>query len=135
MAGSTTVVGGGIAGCAACLSLADLGIEVTWVAPPAPAADRPGESLAAGAGPLLERIGVGHLLDDPAHRRVEATFSSWGSDALLERSSAARPGRMGHVVHRSSFDAALAAEVGRRPEVSVVAAKSPRFGAMHAAGG
>lgn len=104
------VIGGGIAGCAAVLGLAQSGIEITWIAPEAVFEDKPGESLAAAALPLLEALGQAALLADPAHRQSQVSFTSWGSDALLERHAAAQPGGLGHVIDRARFEAGLIAE-------------------------
>lgn len=104
------VLGGGIAGCAAVLRLAQFGIEVAWIAPETPFEDKPGESLAAAALPVLEELGLAALLADPAHRQSQVSFTSWGSDVLLERHAAAQPGGLGHVIDRARFEAGLIAE-------------------------
>ena len=114
------VVGGGIAGCAACLALSRRGIGAVWVAPAMPAADIPGESLAAAAPPLLDNLGVGHLLDDPAHRREQSGYTSWGSAALLERHAAAQAGGSGHVLDRRRFEDGLAEAARRCGEIRVI---------------
>ncbi len=118
---TATIAGGGMAAVAACLALAARGVPVTWIAPPATSGDRPGESLAAAARPLLQRLGLDDLLDDPAHRPVAASFTSWGSDALLESDALARPGGMGHVVHRGRLEAAMVARLRRQPRVTGIA--------------
>lgn len=107
------VLGGGIAGCAAVLRLAQFGIEVAWIAPQTVFEDKPGESLAAAALPLLEELGLAPLIVDPAHRPSQASFTSWGSDALLERHAAGQPGGLGHVIDRARFEANLIAETTR----------------------
>lgn len=114
------VIGGGIAGCAACLALDKLGVAVTWIAPDVPSAEKPGESLAAAAMPLLADLGVDHLLADPAHRAAQVSFTSWGSAALLERHAAAQPGGPGHVLDRSRFEAGLVEAARQRPGIRMV---------------
>lgn len=104
------VIGGGIAGCAAVLRLAQSGTEAAWIAPETVLEDKPGESLAAAALPLLEALGLATLLADPAHRQSQVSFTAWGSDALLERHAAAQPGGLGHVIDRARFEAGLIAE-------------------------
>lgn len=131
MRAPVAVAGGGIAGCAACLALAAQAVPTVWIAPRADPSDKPsekpGESLAAAAGPLLREIGLGHLLADPAHRRVEASFTCWGSAALLERSGIAHPGGLGHVVDRGRLEAGMAAAAAGRPEITLVDASLTAF--------
>lgn len=111
------VAGGGIAGCATVLALARAGLPVAWIAPEAAQGDRPGESLGPAAGPLLTRLGLGDLLQGPRHRPAAVSFTCWGSAALLERSSAAVPGGVGHVVDRPLLEAALARHAGECAQV------------------
>lgn len=111
------MVGGGIAGCAACLALAKRGVKAIWIAPEDTSASKPGESLAAAARALLDDLDLAHVLDDPAHRRSQLSFTSWGSDALLERHAAAQPGGMGHVLNRRHFEAALLAQTRLSPDI------------------
>ncbi|MEQ8397796.1 glycine oxidase maturase GoxB [Thalassobaculum sp.] len=111
------VAGAGISGAAACVTLARQGLSVVWLAPEPATPWKPGESLAAAAGPLLESFGAAGILDKPAHRRMETSFSCWGSDALLERSAIASRGGLGTAIDRSAFEADLrdlAAEAGCR---------------------
>ncbi len=100
-----TVVGGGLAGCAAVIALGQHGLETTWLAGP----DRPptpyGESLATAARPILVSLGLGALLDDPRHRPSNAMFSSWGSAALMERNAALYLEGPGLVLDRPAFEA------------------------------
>lgn len=103
---AVTVVGGGIAGCAACLSLSRRDVPVTWIVAERPA-QRPGESLAAAALPLLADLAADHLLAAPAHRQATVSFTSWGSAALVERHASAQPGGLGLVLDRGRFEADL----------------------------
>lgn len=103
------VVGGGIAGAAACLRLAALGLPPLWIAPPAPAGDRPGEQLSPAARPLLARLGAADLLDAPGHRPANALFSAWGSELLAERNAAVHLEGPPVVLDRPAFEAALSA--------------------------
>ncbi|MGX1100650.1 glycine oxidase maturase GoxB [Amorphus sp. MBR-141] len=103
---AVAVVGGGIAGCAACLSLSRNGVPVTWIVAERPA-QKPGESLAAAALPLLADLGADHLLAAPAHRQATVSFTSWGSAALVERHASALPGELGLVLDRGRFEADL----------------------------
>lgn len=107
------VIGGGIAGCAACLGLAQRGVEVVWVSPCGSLADKPGESLAPAALAVLDNLGLDSLLADPAHRKSMVSFTAWGSDALLERHAAGQIRGMGHVLNRSHFETALVEKTRR----------------------
>lgn len=101
------VVGGGIAGAAACLALCKLGVRPLWIAPPAAALDKPGEHLAAAARPLLKRLGADDLLQSDAHRPAHALVSVWGSDKPIERSSMAHLEGPPMVLNRPAFEKAL----------------------------
>lgn len=104
------VVGGGIAGAAACVALQRAGHRPLWVAPePAPGTDRVGESLAPAAGPVLDRLGLGQLPADPRHRAANAGFSAWGTGALVERNAIVHLEGPGRVLDRARFEADLAA--------------------------
>lgn len=114
---SITVIGSGIAGCAACLGLTRRGLDVIWIAPDTRLENKPGESLAAASLPVLENLGLDHLLLDPEHRKALLSFTAWGSDMLLERHGAAQPGGMGYVIDRRHFEAALVHETRRKSGV------------------
>lgn len=120
------VVGGGIAGAAACIALASRGLPARWIAPPPPRGSKPGESLAPAAVSLLRDLGQGDLLDRPVHRRSETTFSSWGTDALIERNAIALPGGLGSVIDRARFEADLR-EAALRAGTDAVPASLGRF--------
>jgi 2-polyprenyl-6-methoxyphenol hydroxylase-like FAD-dependent oxidoreductase len=111
------VIGGGIAGCAACLGLARRGVEAVWIGPDVTLGSKPGESLAAASLPVLENLGVDQLLADPAHRKAWVNFSAWGSDALLERHAAAQPGGTAYVISRGHFETALIHETRLKPGI------------------
>jgi 2-polyprenyl-6-methoxyphenol hydroxylase-like FAD-dependent oxidoreductase len=123
MRSTVAVVGGGIAGSAACLALSNLGIPTCLVAPDETSPEKPGESLAAAAVSLLEQLGLSDLLADPAHRRAHASFTSWGSAALLERHAAAQRDGLGHVVDRTRLESALVAAVKCRQGLHLVAGR------------
>lgn len=112
-AAEVVVIGGGPAGAAACVALGQLGRRPLWLAPPPPA-EKIGESLSPAARPVLASLGLGHLLESPAHRPANDTFSAWGTERLVERSAAVRLGGAGLVLDRPAFerelrDAAIAA--------------------------
>ncbi len=103
------MVGGGIAGAAACLRLADLGHPPLWIAPPLADDDKPGEHLAAAARPLLARLGALDLLEAPYHRPAQLLVSCWGSDRLQQRSAMQHPEGPPLVLNRPTFERDLAA--------------------------
>lgn len=99
------VVGGGVAGAAACCALAQAGLHTTWVAQ-IQSSNRVwvGESLAASALPLLRRLRLGHLLLNPAHRTANTRFSSWGRAALIENHAMTSVQGAGYVLDRARFE-------------------------------
>jgi flavin-dependent dehydrogenase len=112
------VAGGGVAGAAACLRLAQKGHRPLWVSTGAMPAHIPGEHLAAAARPLLAEVGALHLLDRPCHVQADTVFSAWGSARLAERSGVVHLEGPGMVLDRPRFEAdlvALAGDRGARP--------------------
>lgn len=107
---TVAVVGGGIAGAGACIALCGRGLTPVWFAPTGTGdGERPGESLAPAAAPLLRRLGVEDLLVDSRHRAANTTFSAWGSERLVERSAIVHLEGPGRVLDRAAFEADLAA--------------------------
>lgn len=104
------VVGGGIAGAAACLQLGQAGIQALWLVPPSTdGRERFGESLAPAARPILSKLGLGDLLCSEKHRSSNSLFSSWGSEALVERHASVSLEGPGLVVDRDAFEQDLEA--------------------------
>lgn len=102
------VVGGGVAGAVACCALAHAGLHATWVVQPQPSNHVwVGESLAASALPLLRRLGLDHLLLNPAHRTANTRFSSWGRAALIENHAMTSVQGSGYVLDRARFEEEL----------------------------
>lgn len=103
------VIGGGLAGAAACLSLRQAGLTAVWLAPDLAHADdhEVGDSLAATAVPILRALGVAELLQAPGHRSAQAVFSSWGTDALQQRHAMQQLYGPGYVLDRRAFTADL----------------------------
>ncbi len=99
------VIGGGIAGAAAVISLAQEGLSVAWIRPKWKGeAHKVGESLAPAANPILERLGLSHLMENISHRRANSTFSAWGQSALVERNSAVHLEGAGSIINRIKFE-------------------------------
>ena len=106
------VVGGGVAGAAACIALARAGLRALWlVREPFQTHERHhdpvGESLSPAAMPVLEALGLGAIPDAPRHRSSNATFSAWGSDALMERNAFVHLEGPGRVIDRRFFEEQL----------------------------
>jgi len=99
------VIGGGIAGAAAVISLAQTGIQVLWLRPELRSdLHKVGESLAPAANPILSSLGLSHLIEGANHRRANATFSAWGQEALVERNSAVHLEGAGSIIDRVKFE-------------------------------
>tara|TARA_R110001583_G_scaffold32107_7_gene110052 strand:- start:69608 stop:70699 length:1092 start_codon:yes stop_codon:yes gene_type:complete len=99
------VIGGGIAGAASCIALAQCGVRPIWVAPtPTPDRDRIGETLSPAANTILANLGLAHLLTRPIHRAANTSFSAWGSDQLHERNAIVHLEGPGCVLDRAGFE-------------------------------
>jgi len=102
------VVGGGVAGTAAIISLSRLGLTPAWIIDDHPVRHRSfGDWLSPGARPILRRLGAAAILDDPRHRPSHSVFSSWSSALLVERDSAVHLEGPGMVIDRPAFEAGL----------------------------
>ena len=110
MSRTVAVVGSGIAGPAAVISLRAAGLNVVWIAPEAEA-DREtvGETLAPAANPILQRLGLGALLASDAHRPSHTTLSSWGRPQLVDRNAILHLEGAGLVLDRHRFEMDLRA--------------------------
>lgn len=109
---SVMVVGGGVAGAAACIALARAGLRALWLVREAFQTherhhDPVGESLSPAAMPILQALGLGAIPDAPRHRSSNATFSAWGSDALMERNAFVHLEGPGRVIDRRFFEEQL----------------------------
>jgi len=111
------IIGAGVAGCAAALTLAGGAQSVVAVAPPAkpPAEPSPhiGEFLSPAANALLAELALAADFAAGPHRPANATFSAWGSDLLAARNAIVHVEGPGHVLDRSVFDTMLRAAVAR----------------------
>ncbi|MGY3437039.1 MULTISPECIES: glycine oxidase maturase GoxB [unclassified Marinovum] len=101
------IIGGGLAGAAACLGLAQLGVRPLWLAAPPGQADKPGESLSPAAHTVLDSLGVADVLRSARHRPANSVFSAWGTDRLHERSSVVHLEGPGLVLDRLAFEAEM----------------------------
>ncbi|WP_073953596.1 glycine oxidase maturase GoxB [Thalassospira sp. TSL5-1] len=102
------VIGGGIAGAASCVALAQRGVRPVWVAAP-PAKDRAriGETLSPAANTILVDLGLADLITRPIHRPANTSFSAWGSGQLRERNAIVHLEGPGTVLDRAGFEADL----------------------------
>lgn len=105
---SVAVVGGGVAGAAACIALGRAGLSPLWIAP-TDDRERPGEHLAPAARPLLAGLGAEDLLAKPCHRPANATFSAWGCGRLRARPAMVHLEGPATVLDRRAFERDLAA--------------------------
>ena len=71
------IAGGGPAGLAAAIALAERGVSVTVADPVGGATEARGELLAYGAGAIVQRLGLGHVLETALP--VRDIQSRWGS--------------------------------------------------------
>lgn len=131
MSRTVAVVGAGVAGPAAVLSLAAAGLTVRWFAPPvAPDHDPVGETLSPAANPLLAKLGLTETMA-AAHRPSHTTLSSWGTAQLVDRNAILHLEGPGLVLDRRKFEADLRRAAGKVSERVVDA----RLAHAHAAQG
>lgn len=101
------VFGGGIAGAAAALRLAQGGMRPLWIAPPRGDRFIPGEHLSASAIPLLKTLGSDAILRAQVHRHAHSTYSAWGSDTLVARNAIVQLEGPPTVLDRGAFEDTL----------------------------
>ena len=111
------IVGGGVAGAAACIAFAREAAPLRniWVATASTPADRVGETLSAGGVAVLEELGLSEIAHSPLHREANAFFSAWGSERLVERNAFASLDGAGLVLNRSEFENQLCAHALNSP--------------------
>lgn len=104
------VIGLGIAGRAALLSLRDCGSTVVAVAPASVQAndDRIGDSLSPAANATLRDLGLDDTFSATPRRNANATYAAWGSSLLAERNAIVHTEGAGHVIDRAAFERMLA---------------------------
>jgi len=105
------IVGGGPAGLAAAIFLAQAGVAVAMVTQPDRGGDKIGESLAPDSCPILQQLGVweGFLADK--HLPCPGNRSAWGSADLTDYSFIGNPYGSGWHLDRLRFEARLAQRV------------------------
>lgn len=98
------IAGGGPAGCALAIALAQRGIRSTIVAKGDRSRSRPGEMLQPAARELVAELG----LDLSGHLRAYGVSSAWESDALAQNDFFIGTQGDGWLLDRYEFDEALA---------------------------
>lgn len=106
------IVGGGPAGCAVALTLAQRGVrDVAVFDAGRPADFRIGESLPGAALPLLRRLGVWEGFAQAGHLAAEGSTSLWGKDQPGHNDSVFSPFGGGWHLDRATFDGQMRAAV------------------------
>lgn len=113
------IAGGGPAGLATGISLAQRGRKVVLLERSGYDATRVGEHLAPEAIPLLARLGADGILTDPRHLRCSCVTSAWGSPEWNSNDYLRGPYDDGFNLSRPAFDESLAV-VAERAGVRVL---------------
>lgn len=108
------IIGGGIAGAAAALTLAGRGRSVLVLAPPSKEGQRTGESLSPAAHALLRDLGLTEAFASGPHRPSHVTYAAWGTALLAQRNSIVHTEGPGHVIDRQAFERMLSEAVHRQ---------------------
>jgi 2-polyprenyl-6-methoxyphenol hydroxylase-like FAD-dependent oxidoreductase len=103
------VVGGGPAGAATSIVLAERGLRVALLEADAGRAEGAGESLSSGATPLLRRLGVWERFLGGHHLAVHLRLSVWGTSEVTEQSSIFDPYGPTWLIDRRAFHELLRA--------------------------
>jgi flavin-dependent dehydrogenase len=124
------VIGGGPAGSAAALALAQLGVAVLLVEP---GSDRPpvGETLPPSAKPLLDRLGLRDQMAGEGFLPSIGNWSAWGGAEPWGRDFLYHRNGHGWHLDRRRFDALLrraAGAAGAMPRRASLAHAAPRVG-------
>src|SRR6218665_2615729 len=82
---SVLIAGGGPAGMATALSLANRGLNCLVIDAGNPSGNKTGGTIPPNALPMLIRSGIDHLLADPVHLPCYGNSYIWGSDAVSRK--------------------------------------------------
>lgn len=107
MIADVAIVGGGIAAAAAALALEGKCCAVQVGGRCDSGRQRIGEVLSPSASAILRRLGVWERFHAEGHQPVHTTYSSWGSDLLIERNSIVNPEGPGWLLDRERFESFL----------------------------
>lgn len=102
------IVGGGPAASAAALTLARAGVSAVILERGVDRGDKPGESIAPGARPLLQQLGVWDDLASDGHLPCHGNKSCWGSERIDEMPFLSSPYGKGWHLDRRRFERLLA---------------------------
>ncbi|MBI1323543.1 FAD-binding protein [bacterium] len=108
--GRVVIIGGGPAGLAAGIALAQLGrrpIVISRIDQASRSRPKIGESLAPRAWPILQRLGIEHLIDDRRHLQSPGTLSSWGHAGLASEDFLFHANGLGWHLDRNRFETEL----------------------------
>ncbi|KAA0595594.1 flavin-dependent dehydrogenase [Azospirillum lipoferum] len=124
------VIGGGIAGAAAALTVAGAGRSVLVIGPEGEAGDRPGEFLSPAANALLAELGLADRIAAGPHRVANATYAAWAAPVLAQRNAITHTEGPGRVLDRRVFERALTAAVAEAgvPRLAIPLAGAERDG-------
>ena len=123
---SVVIAGGGPAGLAAAIALAERGIAAIVVDPAGGDADPRGELLSAGASAIMERLGLGDVLTST--RKIDQVVSHWGAADLQAHGGHSTLGAHGWGVDRQSLAAAMVQRVGHVMPARLVKAQRTDLG-------
>ncbi len=101
------IAGGGPSGAATALSLAARGIRCTVVEASRGHLFKAGETIPPNAVPLLQKLAITHLLDDPQHLRSYGNRSAWGNNTPHEKSFLSTYHPHGWHIDRTHFEQQL----------------------------
>ncbi|PWC83307.1 hypothetical protein TSH100_20870 [Azospirillum sp. TSH100] len=126
------VIGGGIAGAAAALTVAAAGRSVLVIGPQGEAGDRPGEFLSPAANALLAELGLAERIAAGPHRVANATYAAWAAPVLAQRNAITHTEGPGRVLDRRAFERSLTAAVTDAgiPRLGILLAGAERDGAL-----
>lgn len=98
------IIGGGPAGIATSLTLTARGIKNGVVEAQLHPSNKPGEALPPNAKPLLKKLGLTHLVEDPKHIHYYGNKVRWGTDDLQEKEFLRDIYGYGYLLNRIHFE-------------------------------
>jgi len=101
------IIGGGPSGIATSLILTSRGISNCVIEAELEPARKFGEAIPPNAKPLLKKMGIMHLLDNPRHIVYYGNKSCWGSDALEQKEFLKEIYGHGYLLDRLHFEKQL----------------------------
>lgn len=118
------VVGGGVAGCATAIALAQSGVlDVLVLEARASPRERVGETIPPDARRLFGRLGLGAAFDAEGHAPCYGSASSWGAGELGYNDHLVHPLGHGYHLDRRRFDAWMGKSAERAGVQRVVGAR------------